>query len=180
LFGIATEPPVTNAALLTDPNSAGGSGWTDVGATNGGVTFELEQTYTQLTVDQLVDPVGARLTARVMQCTATIDEVTLANMSMAMNQLATIVTGAGWSQLTPTTTTSATQPTYLGVIMDGWAPTLLTGLAARRRIILRKCLSDTKLSTKFAKPDRAEYAATWTGFYISPSVAPFVVLDQIS
>ena len=171
---------MTNAALLTDPNSDGGSGWTDVGATNGGVTFELEQTYTQLTVDQLVDPVGARLTARVMQCTATIDEVTLANMSMAMNQLATIVTGAGWSQLTPTTTTSATQPTYLGVIMDGWAPTLLTGLAARRRIILRKCLSDTKLSTKFAKPDRAEYAATWTGFYISPSVAPFVVLDQIS
>lgn len=180
LYGIVAEPPTTNAALLTDPVSAGGTGWTDVGATNGGVTFELEQTYTQLEVDQLVDPVGARLTGRTMQCTATLDEATLSNMYMAMNALAVQVTGSGYQTLTPSTTTSATQPTYYALIIDGWAPTLLTGIAARRRIILRKVLSATKLSTKFEKPNRAEFAATWTAYYISPSVPPFVVIDQTS
>lgn len=180
LFGIAAEPPTTNAALLTDPNSAGGSGWTDAGATNGGVTFELEQTYTKLEVDQLVDPVGARLTARVMALTATLNELTLSNMYAAMNSLAIQVTGSGYSQLTPVTTTSATQPTYYTLCIDGWAPTLLTGTAARRRIILRKALTDTKLSNKYEKPNRAEWAATWTGYYISPSVAPFIFIDQTS
>jgi hypothetical protein len=173
-FG-ATEP--ADSAVSIPPSSAS---WTDFGATNGGVTFELDQTYTSLTVDQLVDPVGARLTARAISVVATLDEVTVANMYQVMNNLATTNTQSTYVTLDPLTTNSATQPTYQALLIDGWAPTLNTGFPARRRIIIRKTLADTKLAMKFDKPNRAEFAATWTSYYISTSVAPFHVVDQLS
>jgi len=176
-FGVfgATEPSDANVSI--PPAS---SSWTDFGATNGGVTFELDQTYTPLTVDQLVDPVGARLTARAISCVATLNEITVANMYQVMNLLATTNTQSTYLTLDPLTTNSATQPTYTALLIDGWAPTLNTGLAARRRIIIRKTLAETKLAVKYDKPNRAEFAVTFTSYYISTSIAPFHIVDQLS
>lgn len=176
-FG-ATEPAFS--AIASPPSSAI---WTDVGGIADGtsILLEIDLTYTDIGVEQLVDPVGARLTKRVIQFTAALEETTLANMQLAMNQLATISSGSGYNVLDPITTNSATQPTYTALLIDGWAPTTgLTENAARRRMIVRKCLSSSKVDLEYEKTKPAVFNTTWTGYWISPSVAPFEIIDQTS
>ena len=117
LFG-ATEP--ADSAVATAPNS---SVWTDVGGIMDGssVLLEVDLTYTDQGVDQLVDAVGARLTKRTVQITAALEELTLQNMLLAQNQLGTITTASGYSTYDPSTATSATQPSYTALII-GYRP----------------------------------------------------------
>lgn len=175
-FG-ATEPADTNAALIAAPGGA----WTDVGGItdNTSVLFEDTLTYGDQGVDQLVMAVGGRLTKREVVVTAALAEATLANMAVALNSLVTIATPAsGIQTLDPIVTSSATQPTYTAILIDGWAPTLSTGAAARRRVILRKSLTSTKLSLEYEKAKMAGYNCQWTGYWISPSITPYHIQDQ--
>jgi hypothetical protein len=176
-FG-AAEPPDTNAAVTQPPNVTGSPNWTDFGATTGGVVFGLAHTYGQIKADQVVDPIGARLTARAITVTVGLLEATLNNLYVAMNQAAIQNTLAGVTTLDPTTGTSATQPTYIGMIIDGWAPTLATGVAARRRIIVRKVLDDVKASAKYDMTNQVTWDCTFTAYYVSPTIAPFHIQDQ--
>ena len=68
-----TEPAYT--AITSDPAAP----WTDVGGTADGtsVLLEVQQTLTDIMVEQLVDPVGARVSKRVIQVTAALEEATL-------------------------------------------------------------------------------------------------------
>ena len=77
-FG-ATEPP-DSAITPNGPSNPPGAPWTDVGGTAGGVTFEVDNTYPGLQVDQVIMEVGARLTDMKMQVTAKLSEMTLANL----------------------------------------------------------------------------------------------------
>lgn len=177
IFG-ATEPAYT--AITTPPNSAI---WTDVGGLADGtsVLLEVDLTYTDIGVEQLVDPVGARLTKRVVQFTAALAETTLANAQLAMNQLATITPGSGYQVFDPISATSATQPTYTALLIDGWAPTTgTTEVSCRRRMIVRKCLSSSKADFEYEKAKPAVYNTTWTGYWVSGSVQPYEIIDQDS
>ena len=173
-FG-TTEPADSNAALLTTP----GAGWTDVGIIADGTSalLEIDQTYGDQGADQLVDPVGARLTKRTVQVTLTLAEATLANLQLAMNQLATIGSGSGYATLDPLTTGSATQPTYTAILLDGWAPTLSTGAAAKRRIIVRKTLTASKIAMEYEKSKAAVYACTFTAYYVQRSIGLFHIAE---
>lgn len=173
-FG-STEPADSNAAIINPPAAP----WTDIGGTQGGVVFEVDNTYTAQDVDQLVDPVGARLTKRAMTCTFKIAETTLNNLNVAaMNSLMTPSSGVGYTTSDPQTTTSATQPTYIALILDAWAPTLPTGAAARRRIILRKCLSQAKIQFAYNMQNNAVFEVVFTLYYVSSSISPFHVAEQ--
>src|SRR6516165_1437950 len=174
-FG-TTEPADTNAALIAAP----GAGWTDMGATTGGVTVSIEHTYGVIKADQLVDNIGARLTGRTITVAMGLLEATLQNLLVAMNQAANISTLAGVTTFDPVTATSATQPTYTALLVDGWAPTLGTGAAARRRFIVRKLLSDVKASAKYDLTTQVTWDSTFTAYYVSPSIAPFHIQDQTS
>jgi hypothetical protein len=176
LFG-ATEP--ADSAVASPPSS---SVWTDVGGIMDGssVLLEVDLTYTDQGVDQLVDAVGARLTKRTVQLTAALEELTLQNMLLAQNQLGTITTASGYSTYDPSTATSATQPSYTALIIDGWAPTLSAGTAMRRRIILRKALSSSKLDLEYEKSKPGVFNTTWTGYYVSSTVPMWHVIDQTS
>ena len=171
-FG-TTEP--ADSAVASVP----GAGWTDVGIIADGtaVLMEMDLTYGDQGADQLVDPVGARLTKRTIQVTASLAEATLANMQIALNQLATIGVNTGYSTLDPLTTGSSTQPTYTALIIDGWAPTLSTGAAARRRIIVRKTLTASKLALEYEKSKAAVFACTFSAYYVSASIGLFHVVD---
>lgn len=175
LFG-TTEPADTNAALIANP----GAGWTDVGgiADNTSVMLEVDETYTDQGVDQLTMAVGARLTQVAVKITAQLAEATLTNMQVALNQLATITVGTGITTLDPIVGQSASQPTYTALIIDGWAPTLSTGVAARRRVIVRKCLSSSKVQLEYEKKKMAIYNTTWSGYWVSASINPFHIQDQ--
>lgn len=177
LFG-ATEPAYT--AITSPPNSAV---WTDVGGIADGtsVLLEIDQTYTDIGVEQLVDPIGARLTKRVIQFTVALEEATMANMAIAMNQLVTISSGAGYAVLDPITTNSSTQPQYSALLIDGFAPTTGTSeVSCRRRMILRKALASSKVDLEYEKTKPVVFNTTWTGYWVSSSVQPYEIVDQTS
>lgn len=180
---VYTAPFGTTEPLYSAIASPPGGAWTDVGGTADGtsVLLEVEQSFTDIGVEQLMDPVGARLSKRVIQVTVAMEEATLVNMNLAMNQLLTISTGSGYAVADPITTLGSTQPNYMAIMIDGWAPTTgTTETACRRRIIVRKALSSSKVDLEYEKTKPVMYQTTWTGYYVSTGVAPYEIIDQTS
>jgi hypothetical protein len=175
-FG-STEP-ADSAVTPNGPTSPPSAPWSDVGGTDGGVTFEVDNTYTDLTVDQLTMNVGARLTEMKMTVTAKLSEMTLANLQTSLNSIGTTGSGSGYSTLDVPVGSSATQPTYAALIIDGWAPTLSTGAAALRRVIVRKVLSQVKATLSYDKKTQQALDCTFTAYYVSSSINPVHIVDQ--
>jgi hypothetical protein len=176
-FG-AVEPAYS--AITSPPSS---SVWTDVGGTADGtsVLLEIEHSLTELHVEQLIDPIGARVSKRVIQVTVDMEEATLNNLNLAMNQLSTQSSGTGYTVLDPLTSITSFQPTYTAILIDGWAPTTGTSeVECRRRMIVRKCLSSSKADLEYEKTKPVLFHTTWTGFWVSSSIAPFEIVDQTS
>lgn len=166
---IATDPSVVP---VTTP-------FVNVGGTTGGITVEVDETLTDIKVDQLLDPVGARATARTIQVTTTFMETDMPKLSLALNGAVTGPTSiSNASVMSLTTTTSATQPNYSTLIIDGWAPTQGAGTACTRRFIVQKVLSQPKISQKFDMANQATVAVTWTAYYVTSSTSPLTILDS--
>lgn len=167
-FG-ATEPADT--AVGSAPDSAV---WTDVGGTQDGVTITINQEFTELEVDQIVDVVGRRLTKRDMTIATNMAEVTLENLSFASNGAATISTGTGFKALEPGNDTSATQPDYRALVFDGFAPG-----GGQRRVIARRVLSTDNAEFAYSKSDQTVLTVTFSAHYVSPSIAPYKIVDEV-
>jgi hypothetical protein len=176
-FG-AVEPAdsaVTPNGPTTPPDDAV---WTDVGGTDGGVMAEIDSTYTGLSVDQIIMEVGARLTELKMTVTAKLSEMTLENMNFALNQVGIIAVNTGYTTMDVPVGSSATQPTYSAIMIDGWAPYTSGGSPALRRIIVRKVLSATKAQLAFDKKTQQAFDCTWSAYFVSDSITPFHQVDQ--
>ncbi|TQS30054.1 hypothetical protein [Microbispora sp. KK1-11] len=169
-FG-TTEP--SDSAINTAPSA---SAWTDMGGTMDGVELELTQEYKELTVDQLVDIPARRLTKRELNFKTKLAEPTLDRLNWALNSATGgVQSGAGVESLEPDDSSAATQPTYSAVILDGYAP---AGL--RRRIILRKVLNVEGVKTSYKKEDQTVYEVGLVTHYVSPSIKPFKVVDEVA
>jgi hypothetical protein len=175
-FG-STEP-ADSSVTPNGPTTPPSSPWTDVGGTDGGVTLEVDNTYTDLQVDQLTMMVGARLTEMKMTVTAKLSEMTLANLQTALNNIGTLGGGTGYSTLDIPVGSTSTQPAYAALIIDGWAPTLNSGNPALRRIIVRKVLSEVKATLTYDKKTQQGLSCTFTAYFVSNSIAPIHLVDQ--
>lgn len=170
-FG-ATEPADT--AVNTTPQA---SAWTDCGGTQDGVKLSVDQTYSELEVDQITLRVGSRLTKADYTIETTLAEVTLANLAFVLNG-GTQATGAGFASYDPNVASSATQPLYTAMLFDGWAPLLPSGGAARRRVIARKVLSTDSVEAAYTKDKQTVLAAKFSCHYVSGAVTPIHIVDQ--
>jgi len=113
--------------------------------------------------------------------TVVLEEATLNNLNLAMNQLSTQSAGTGYTVFDPLTSVTSLQPTYMAILIDGWAPTTgTTETECRRRMVIRKCLSSSKADLSYEKTKPVLYHTTWTGFWVSSSVAPFEITDATS
>jgi hypothetical protein len=165
----ATEPADT--AVNTTPQA---SAWTDIGATTDGVNLEINREYSELAVDQVVDIPDRRLTKREFVIHTNMAEATLENLAYVSNDTQP-TTGAGYKKFTPTYTSAATQPTYVALLFDGYAPGQF-----RRRVIGRRMLSVDSITFAYKKDAQTVFNVKWSGHYISDQIAPFVVVDQTS
>lgn len=165
-FG-ATEP--LDTAINAIPAA---SAWTDLGGTQDGAKLTIDQTYTDLEVDQIVDVPGARLTKRLFTIETNLAEPTLENLKYALND-GTAASGAGFKSFEPIYASSATQPTYRAAILDGFSPD-----QRRRRFIIRKVLSTEKVESTYKKDAQTLYTVKWSGFYVSAVIAPFKLIDE--
>ena len=179
LFGAAepADSAITPNGVTTPPNS---SVWTDAGGTSGGVTLGIDGTLTNLTVDQIIMDVGARLTGLAATVATKMAEMSLANLNAALNFIMTIGGGSGYATADLQVGSAATQPLYAALIVDGWAPTLNTGAPARRRAIVRKVLATPKISLNYDKSTQQSNDVSWSAFYVSPSVSPVHIVDQLA
>jgi len=173
VFGV-TEPAQTNAALIADP----GAGWTFGGGTKGGIDWEIDHTYVDITFDQQIDPQSARIIGRSGMVTFNAAEETLAMLQLAMNNLGSVTVGSGISIYNPGQPNSATPLTFAAILLDGWAPLLSSGAAARRRAIFRKMLNQNKLTTKGDPSQQNPWSLPLKMYGVSPSIDPYVVMDQ--
>jgi hypothetical protein len=171
-FG-ATEPADT-AVNATPPSSS----WTDLGGTDGGVKFSIDQKFSQLTCDQLIDDVGSRLTSRSVTFETNLAEPTLANLSLSING-GTSASGAGFASLDALNTTAASQPNYYATIMDGFAPSPANAVF-RRRVVLRKTINTSKVESAYTKDKQTFIPVSFKSHYVSPTVTPFRWVDQTS
>jgi hypothetical protein len=152
----------------------------DVGGTDGGAVFEVDTTYTDLSVDQIIMNVGARLTELKMSVTTKLAEMTLANLTTALNAITTSASGSGYATEDIVVTSAASQPTYAALIIDGWAPMLSTGAPALRRVIVRKVLSQAKVTLAYDKKTQQSYDCTFNAYFVSNSVNPCHIVDQVA
>ncbi|MFI8351328.1 hypothetical protein [Streptomyces sp. NPDC085596] len=165
----AAEPPDT--AVNTAPPA---SSWTDVGGTQDGVKLSIDQSYSELEVDQVVDRVGSRLTKRDFTIETSMAEVTLGNLSLALNG-GTSASGAGYASFDPSFASAATQPNYKALLFDGWAPGANPFI---RRVILRKSLSTDAVELAYTKDKQTVYGVKFSGHYVSASISPLHIVDQ--
>lgn len=171
-FG-ATEPAQTLAATIADPST----GWTDVGGTTDGATLTINQEFSELAVDQIVDVPGRRMTKRDVSVKTNMAEPTLENLAVATNRLRSVVDTATTNLkiLEPLTDNSATQPTYTAVIVDGYAPGQF-----RRRVVVRKTLSTDNVAASYTKDNQTVFPVTWSAHYVSSGIKPYVVIDALA
>jgi hypothetical protein len=167
-FG-AAEP--ADSAVNTTPAA---SAWTDRGGTDGGVKLVMTQTFSELKVDQIVDSPGRRLVKRDFNIQTNLAEVTLENLALAMNG-GTAASGSGFKTLTPETASSATQPNYIGAILDGWAPN-----QKRRRVIARKVLNISNVESAYQKDAQTFVPVDFAAHYVSNVIAPFYIQDEVA
>jgi hypothetical protein len=168
----ANEPGLAN--INAAPQA---SAWTYTGFTSDGITFTIDQSFSEMRVDQLADRVGTKLTERQVSVQANLAEATLANLVLGMNG-GTVTTAAGYSYYEPIYDGTELQPTYIAVLFDGYAPASAAGVSKRRRIILRKSISTENVETSYKKDELTLIPVTFTSHYVSDTVAPFRIIDE--
>lgn len=164
-FG-ATEPADT--AVNSTPQA---SAWTDMGGTMGGVKLAIDNSYSELEVDQSVELLGSRLTKRRTTVQTEMAEVTLENLAYSLNG-GTSASGSGFKSYEPDGSDSATQPTYSAVMFDGWAPG-----SFRRRVIVRKVLSTDSIEVAYVKDKQTVLAVKLAAHYVSAAIKPYKIID---
>jgi hypothetical protein len=159
---------VFGTAEPANNSTAPGAGWVDAGGTDGGVTAEVQQGYSYMTVDQIAGPADARLTDMTIKVGTNLAEATLANLRVALNQLTSANT---FMEADPTLT--GISPNYAAILLRGMRP----GGGGPRTVIVRRALSDANVQLAFAKDGKQMVPVSFTGLYVSASIKPFKVDD---
>lgn len=167
-FG-STEPADSAATVAGGPP---GGAFVDAGFTETAVVIEEDQTWTDLKVQQVAMAVGARLTDYVVTIKTQMAEISVNNLTTALNGLTTVTVSSSYTTVDRVVTNSATQPNYACVIVDGWGPTLATGQPARWRHTIRKIVSKPKIQRNYELTKKTVYDVTLQGYWVSSSISP--------
>ena len=159
IFGV-TEP--------TNASAAWAAGITDLGATDGGATLRLGQTYTPMTVDQTTMAVGSRLTAQEVAVTTSLAEGTLDNLRRSLNALPDLATEFEFGGAL----TGNEEPNYSAVFLLGQKPG-----GGPRLIVVRRALSTENVELAWTKDGKTMIPVTFTGYFVSESILAVRVDD---
>jgi hypothetical protein len=158
-FG-ATEP--------TDATTALDAAFRNAGGTNDGVNITVAQKFEQVSSDQTADIIASLPTDRSIQLETSLMELTMVNIQDSLNG-GTIVTGAQVDTFEPVTDIIANPPGYRCVILSG--KSAINGKASR--LIVRRCMVTDDVKTSYKKGGVNMLGVSWTGHYVSATVAPW-------
>lgn len=166
----ATEP--ADADVDTPPTSP----WVDMGGTSGGVTLAVNQELFRMEIDQVVDPVGRRITSRDVTVATSLAEATLDNLARAIGQdPGSIQTGTGYRALDLEGDDPGAEPPYFALLFRGRAPA-----GHWRHVIIRRAYPTEAVETSYQRGGQTLIPVTFAAHWVSPSVRPVRVVDGIS
>jgi hypothetical protein len=169
-----TTEPADSAVNIAPSASASGGSWTNAGFTSGGIQLVIDQTYSELDADQIVDSPGRRITKREITVGTQLAQPTLENLALVMNG-GTVATASAVKTFDPATAVSATQPLYNAIILDGWTP---EGNGLNRRFIGRRVLSTDKITVDYKKDTQTFFSVLWNLHYVTSVIPLFHMVDQ--
>lgn len=175
-FG-ATEPDPST--VNATPQA---SAWTPLGGTDQGTTINFGQTIAQLNLDQTPYVAGSQVAKIEATAVTQLAEPTLQNLMYALNG-GTIATGSGagvnYATFDLPADSAVFRPTYMALIVHGWAPSSAAGVSKRRMFILRRVLSiSTSIGIPYAKDKQTVYPVTFGIHYVSQSTRPLRIFDE--
>lgn len=175
-FG-ATEPDPST--VNATPQA---SAWTPMGGTDQGTTINFNQTIAQLNLDQTAYVAGSQVSKIEATAVTQLGEVTLQNLMYALNG-GTIATGSGsgvnYATFDPPADASVFRPTYMALLVHGWAPSSAAGVTKRRMFIMRRVLSiSTSIGIPYAKDKQTVYPVTFGIHFVSQSTKPWRIFDE--
>lgn len=143
-FVQATPPTLPNrtlalGALWSDP-------WTPIGATSEGVSFEVERSTQDITIEEQMTPVDKRTTGMSFAITTELAEDTLSTMKLAFG-------GGTLTQVAPT----AGQPGYETLVIADEMERLGLGFEGQnehgmpRRVLIPTVVSEAKVKTAYRR-----------------------------
>lgn len=173
-LGVLADMP-DHASINSVPAA---SAYTAINGTNGGVTWSNEDTGLTLTVDQVPYAIDDRVQQSAIQVVTTIAAASLANLAIALNT--TIgATGANFVSFAAPTGIESTQRQPVSLVLDGFAPTLDSGLARpRRRFYLARAKQFGKVQAVMARDKQVGWDVTWNVYYVDDQTPPYDICDQ--
>lgn len=151
-FG-ATEP--ANAEAVP------GVGWTDMGGTDGGVTGNLQNEYSDLEVDQVPMAVDARLLRQAASVVTSLAEVTLANIRRGLNMPTSVDTDIEWGG----DDIVNASPNFSAILLQGTKPG-----GGPRIVVVRRVLSVAQIAMSWTKDGKTMIPVEFRAYYVSQSV----------
>lgn len=168
----STLPLKTAAGLAANPVAP----FVSPGFTNGGVTWNVENSFTEFRADQVKIALGAANTDTTVTVEMTLAEITLENLALTLadGTVDDTLDGGDFTLMTPSAMNDF-QVAYQTLILDTDAPSGLQGVNARRRIVLKRCLPTSGTSLAYGREDQQGLTVTWTVFGIDETTAPWEV-----
>lgn len=168
----STLPLATEAGLAANPLSP----FVSPGFTNGGVTWSLENDFTDLRADQVKNSLGAVNTDQTITVEMTLAEITLANLAYVLAD-GTIDATLDTNKITKFTPAASNdfQMPYMTLVLDTDAPSGLQGINARRRIIFKRCLPTSGTELAYGREDQQGLPVTWTVYGIDETTALYEI-----
>jgi hypothetical protein len=152
-----TLPLDTLAALNANP-----TGFVSPGLTNGGVTWNAENSFTEYRADQLKIAAGAANTDQTLTVEMNLAEITHLNMGVALADGVITTADSGNVSIYKPGAATDFQVQYKTLILDTDAPSGLQGVNKRRRIVFRRCLPTSGLSLAYGREDQQGIPVTFT------------------
>lgn len=141
--------------------------WKPAGGTQEGIRQVIQQTYTDLVVDEIAMPADAQLTQQAASIATALAEGRLDNWRYALNQPDSTATKLGISG-----NITNSRPTFRSIMAKGLGP---EGLP--RLVIMRRALSKENIEAAYSKANQTFIPITWAGYYVSPSIDALVIDD---
>lgn len=164
---------LTGVAEPVNTSVAFGTGWRDLGGTNGGATLTFQQGFTNIEFDQITMPAGARRSSQGAAVAVNLAEITLENLRVGLNDLATPVVGEEDEVEFGGEDIVNTDPDYSAIGLKGMAPD-----GTPRLWIVRRTLSTENIGVPFQKAGQTLIPVTFTAYYVSSSIRAVRVSDK--
>lgn len=163
-----TDPALEPATPL-DPVPVG---WTNLGGTLDGINLTIAQSFEPIVADQVVDVLFSVPNERSFNVETNLLQATLDSFKRVSNG-GLITSGLGFRKWEPQVDLVNEDVLYSSIIVRGRG----ADTGRKRDIIVRRTLVTDDVEFSYMKAGAQVLAMTQTAHYVSPSIAPFAIMD---